>query len=65
MKKKDGISKLKQALREEKQRADGNYVSYDRIREKYTDLFGRMERVKHEVRLIKESFKRITSNLNV
>ncbi len=65
MKKKDSLTKLKKTLREERLRADGNYAAYDRIREKYSDLVSRMERVKHDTRFVKEVFNRIASNLNI
>jgi len=65
MKTKDSILKLKKALREEKQRADTNYVAYDRIRTKYTDLVLRMRYVRHSAARAREEFRLITEKLKI
>ncbi len=65
MKTKDSILKLKKALREEKQRADTNYVAYDRIRTKYTDLVLRMRQVRGDVRRVHTSVQDIKTRLSI
>lgn len=65
MNKEDNILKLKKALRDEKQRADTNYVAYDRVRVKYADLVLRMRYVRHSAARAREEFKLITEKLKI
>ncbi len=63
--KKDNILKLKKALREEKCRANENYVAYDRVRKKYSDLVLRMRQVRGDVREVHVAVQNMKTRLNI